>query len=205
MAALLAVPAGVGAAGLSGAAAVTSGVSARAKALGVGAACALLSVAIPGSGLARSEEAAAYANRAVAYQRNGDLAAAERDGRRALLKDPSSSAAQFSLGVILDQQGRAGDAEAAYRGALALDPGHAGAAGNLAKQLVLAGASAEAVSILRRALAAEPGNEVCWTNLVLAFVTLGDQTAAHDAADDAQRLGVVLDPQVIETIRRMSE
>lgn len=204
LAALLAVPAGAGAAALCGAGAVKIAAR-RLEALGIGAACALVSLSIPSAALARSEEAVSLANRAVTHQLNGDLASAERDARRSMARDPSFVGARFALGVILEARGRVSEAEGAYRRALAIDPVHAEAAGNLAKLLILKGAPEEAIPLLRRALAAWPGNEVCWTNLVLAFVAAGDQRAAHDAAEEAGRLGVVLDPQVIETIGRMNE
>jgi Flp pilus assembly protein TadD len=171
--------------------------SRRLEALGVGAACALVSLAIPSTALARSEEAISLANRAMAYQLGGDFAAAERDARRAIALDPSSPNPQFGLGVIFEGRGRAEDAEEPYRRAVAIDPGHAEAAGNLAKLLILRGASGEAIPLLRRALAARPGNEVCWTNLVLAYVAGGDLRAAREAAQDAARAGVTLDPGVI--------
>ena len=56
------------------------------------------------------------------------------------------------------------------------------------------------IPLLRTALAKRPDHNVCWTNLVVALGTLGDLAGAREAAAEAERAGVLLDPALLKTI-----
>ncbi len=200
LAALLSVPAGVGAAALLGRHEGVKSLARRTLAVGVGGALALVSLLVPSGDLRRSEEAGALANLADVAKKSGDLAGAERFAREAVLRDPRSPIGWFNLGVVLAARGRPEEAEAAYRRVLEADPGHAEAAGNLAGFLVGQGRAAEAVPLLRRALESRPTHAVCWTNLVVALVTLGDAEGAREAAAEAARKGAALAPELLQAI-----
>lgn len=199
MSALLAVPAGAGAAALLGAAPVRA--SAR-KWIGLsaGIGCALLSLSIPSARLVRSETAGALANRGVSYQKQGDLAGAERDLRAALALDAGAAPVWYNLAVVFERSGRSADAERAYGEALSREPGHAESAGNLAALLLRRGDAEGAVPVLRRALAERPADEVLWTNLVVALATAGRADEARSAARAAAAAGAVLDPELVRTV-----
>ncbi len=196
LAALLAVPAGAGAAFLV--LPVREDLAARRTrwaALAAGVAAAAVSFAVPSGGLARADLAGALANRAVSLKEAGDLARAEETARRALALDPECVMARYDLGVILEALGRPAEAAEEYRGAIARDPGHA-AAGNLAAILVTAGDFAGAEAVLRPALRASPGDRVAWTNLVVALAAGGDLAGAREAAAAAAKEGIRLDPEL---------
>jgi protein O-GlcNAc transferase len=172
----------------------------RIAALGAGAGLVLVSLLVPSSGLARVERAGGLANRAVGFKQAGNLAAAERDARRAVALDPASGLARFNLGVVLEALGRKAEAEQVYRDALSIDPGNADAAGNLAGILIQRNADREAVPILERALASKKRHAVCWTNLVVAEASAGDLAGARRSAKEALDAGVRLDPTMLAAL-----
>jgi len=194
---LLAVPAG---AGVSRLLSSTVGAQARFRAVAAGSACVALSFLVPFPELRRAEEAAALANRAVAFRQVGDLTGAERAARRAVEVDPESTPARFTLGLLLERSGRRAEAEREYREVLRLDPGHAESAGNLAGLLVVSGRPAEAVPALRAALRVRPRHRACWTNLVVALAASGDEAGTRTAAEEAIRSGVILDEDLLRRI-----
>jgi tetratricopeptide (TPR) repeat protein len=196
---LLAVPAGAGASVLAGTVAAASPAR-RWGGLLAGLACALLSLCVPSGRLVRSETAGALANRGVAFQKQGDLAAAERDLRAALAIDASASAVWYNLAVVLEASGRGAEAERAYVEALSREPGHAESSGNLAALLLRRGDAEAAIPVLRRALASRPGSEVLWTNLVVALASAGRAEEARRAARDAAGAGVTLDPELLAAV-----
>jgi tetratricopeptide (TPR) repeat protein len=191
---LLAVPAGVGLAAVR---------NTNRRAPFVAAALALVvSLAVPSRGLARSEEAAAFASLADVERRAGRLEAAETAARRATEADASSAVAWFNRGVIAGVRGNRAESEQAYRAALAADPTQPDAAANLSALLVASGRAADAPPVLERALAAWPRHSVGWTNLVVAYAAAGDPGRARDAVRRAQSNGVGLDPELVDSIGR---
>ncbi len=205
MAMFLCVPAGVGAASLFGAARATPSRTRLSLAVATGALVTVGSLIVPSASLARSEEAAAHANRASVFAEARDLPRAEGEARKALVLDPSSVLARYNLAVVLSAGGRKSGAEALYRDALALDPSHAESAGNLAKLLIEQGGTREAVPILERALASRPGDATCWTNLVAAWISLGELDHARRAVADAENAGVQLAPELVEAAGARSD
>jgi Tfp pilus assembly protein PilF len=202
MAVLLCVPAGVGAATILGAARAAMPRRRLVGAIAAGALVVLCSLLVPSASLARSEEAAAHANRASAYAEADDPIRAETEARRALALDSSSVPARYNLAVIVAASGRTADAERLYREVLALDPAHAESAGNLAKLLVERGAAAEAVPILETALAHRPGDPTCWTNLVVAFLAMNDAARARRALADGRQAGVPFTPDLVAAVEK---
>ena len=200
MAFFLCVPAGAGAAIVLDALRARRRDGRTIKALTAGALVALISILVPSGPLALSEESAAHANRAFVFTEARDLPRAEAEARTALALDPSSVMGRFHLAVTLTAAGRSPEAEALYREALSLDPSHAESAGNLAKILVERGAAAEAVPILERALASRPGDQNCWTNLVVAFLSMNDPSRARRALADGERAGVRFEPELVDAV-----
>ena len=160
----------------------------------------LLSLVVPSARIVRSETSGALANRGVAFQKQGDLPAAERDLRAALAVDAGTAPVWYNLAVVLEASGRDADAERAYVEALAREPGHAESSGNLAALLLRRGDPAAAIPVLRRAIASRPGNGVLWTNLVVALASAGRLQEARGAAREAAGAGVALDPELIAAI-----
>jgi Tfp pilus assembly protein PilF len=198
MAIFLCVPAGVGAALILGAARVMPSRKRFIVSVAMGLIATICSLTVPSATLARTEAAAAYANRASAFAEVHDLVRAEGEARAALTLDAASVPARYNLAVVLEAGGRTAEAEALYRETLRLEPSHAEAAGNLAKILIERGAAKEAVPILERALTARPGNEACWTNMIVAWISLGDLGRARSAVAAAEKFGVQLAPELIE-------
>jgi tetratricopeptide (TPR) repeat protein len=195
----LCVPAGAGAAVILGATRVAPSSKRIISAVLTGSLVAIVSlIVVPSGALARSEEAAAHANRASVFAEGHDLKRAEGEARRALALDPSSVPARYNLAVVLVAGGLKADAEALYREVLEVDPSHAESAGNLANLLIERGDAKEAVPILETALSGRPGDAACWTNLVVAWISLGDSARARRAVVEAENMGVQLAPELVE-------
>lgn len=212
MAFFLGVPAGVGAAAIFGVRRPGPWRGRLALALAAGVVVGVGSLLVPSTALARTEEAAAHANRAAVFAEVHDLDGAQAEAGRALALDPSNILARYNLAVALGKADRKPEAEALYRDVLARDPTHAESAGNLAKLLVERGAATEAIPILERALAGRPADATCWTNLIVASISTGDWERARRAVSDAKRIGVVLAPELVaaagaggDTMRRSGE
>ena len=202
LAALLSVPAGIGARTLwdRGLSRTRQG-----AAWATLAATAALASLVPAGALAARGDAQGYVQQAWARGQHGDVQGAEADLRRALDLDPRSAPAWFNLGVTLEKQDRGAEAEAAYRRALVTDPTHADdAAGNLGRLLERAGRVEEAVPLLRAALAINPYHEPCRTNLVIGLTRLGRLDEALAAIDEAERLGVSLQAALVAEVRRLA-
>lgn len=203
MAVFLCVPAGIGVGVVVDAVRTRSG-----RAVLAALACIVTMAAswiMPDSGLARSTEAGALANRALGWNRIGRLDRALVDIRRSLALVPDAPHALFLAGDVYSKAGRPKDAEAAYRLVLAADPGNVEAAGNLAALWIPAGRAREAIPVLERALARRPDHRVCWTNLVVAHLAVGDRTAALEVARRAERAGVSLEPALLRELHAGSE
>ena len=151
--------------------------------------------------LRRRGQGEALANRAVAFQRRGDLGAAEQDARRGAELAPGSARARFNLGVILDAVGRKAEAEQAYVVSLELSGGGlAESAANLSKIYLDRGDSALAVRLLTRALESRPTHEGCWTNLIVALVLDERPADAREAVRRAVQFGVALDAGLVALV-----
>lgn len=116
---LLCLPAGAGCAGLLAAA---TPAARRRKALVLAAVAAAASVLAPTGGLADVGQAAALANRARAWQRQGMLKFAEQDCKRALALDPDSVPALDALAAIVAPSRRETEFDPYYRRALEAHP-----------------------------------------------------------------------------------
>jgi tetratricopeptide (TPR) repeat protein len=200
-AALMTIPAGCGLAALAG---YSGAVAPRRRwsAIGFALVAALFSLVLPFQDLRRAGRALALSNRAVAYRQLGDLTRAEDDARSAVELAPRSATTAFNLGWILESRGRLDAAETAYRSALKLEPpGRAEAAENLASMLIGRGSPGEAVGFLRQTLELRPNHAGCWNNLVVALYASGDEDGARLAAARAAKLGVRLNPALLDEIR----
>jgi len=192
LAVLLAIPAGAGLAGLRG--------ERRAAPYVAGIGVLLLSLAVPSSDYARTEEAGALTVLSEVQLKAGELDAAAATARRATEIDRANAIAWFNRGVIEAARGRTADAESAYRAALSADPAQPDAAANLAGILVVSGRAGEAAAPLERALASWPRHAVAWSNLVVAYAATGDFDRARVAAGRAKAAGVTLDPGLLSTL-----
>lgn len=90
---------------------------------------------------------------AVALEKEGDLAGAERHYRESLRIRPRSAQALNNLGNLLYGQGRVEEARVSYEGALEIRPGWPMALNNLGNVLRALGRNDEAIARYREALA----------------------------------------------------
>jgi len=95
----------------------------------------------------------AYLRRGETYQRRGDVAAAQRDLRRAAELDPSATRPREMLGDLQYAQGRYGSAAEQYGEAVQLDDAAPRVQYKLALSCYRAGRTADAVGPLERAVA----------------------------------------------------
>jgi Tfp pilus assembly protein PilF len=195
VAALLALPAGVGLAELARAS------PRRIPAAVVCAVLFALSLAVPSGSLYRLQIAGGLVKRAAAYLEAGDRSAALADARRALALDPASTRARLVLGDALLGAGRFGEAEAVFREGRARGPAPEAAVG-LAASLAGQHRFAEAESELRRELVLSPRSAPCWNALVSVLYAAGDGAAAHGAAAEARGRGVAIDADLLGDLER---
>ncbi len=203
-AALLAVPAGCGLAGILG----FDGPAPRGKrwsAAAVGAVVCLVSFLVPFNDLKRAVEAQALAHRALFFMRAGDLARAENEARRALGHGELSSEVYYNSAVVLAARGLTEEAENLHRRALERDPNNAEAAADLGAMLSRRGRFDSAASILEQALRHRPDSETCWNNLVVAYMGLGDMARARETAERAAAVGVMLDAALLRALERLED
>jgi tetratricopeptide (TPR) repeat protein len=198
-AALLALPAGAGAAGLI----FPDARPARSRwvAVGVGLMVAVVSFAVPSGDLNRLLTAEGLGNRAQAYLLAGRVDAAEADARRAVELQPESVRLWVNLGAALLAGAKLAEAEASYRRALDLDPASCEATGGLASTLAAEGRLSEGIGSLRRALSFEPRNLACWNALVGLLYAGGDTPGAMEEVRRAQAMGLRLEPSLVEAIK----
>ncbi len=99
--------------------------------------------------LSRPTIARCYNDRAMTAYREGRLADAEADLRRAVRLDPSYARAHYNLGSTCEEMLRTDDAKASYQ--LAFATGDVRAANNLGRLLLLEARPDDAVQVLLRA------------------------------------------------------
>lgn len=125
--------------------------------------------------------AGALAQRGLDAHRRGDVAAAERNYREALTRDPEHPLALHYLGVVLYQKGQARDALPLLERAVARVPQEAEFHNNLGLVLAALDRNDEAVAAHRAAIALRPGHATAWNNLGLALQAMNRLPDAIDA------------------------
>ncbi len=116
--------------------------------------------------------------RALAAQRNGDLALAERDYREILALEPNHAVTLSNLSVILGRRGELAEALASAEAATRADPELSVAFFNLGNLLRRLGRSSEAAEAYRRVIQLNPDYAPAHLNLGIATSELGDWSAA---------------------------
>jgi tetratricopeptide (TPR) repeat protein len=106
---------------------------------------------------------------AMAVHQQGDLDAAERGYRAALVHSPSHPLATHFLGVARYQRGRVDEALPLLEAAVAAVPHEAEFHNNLGLALAAADRAGEAIVAHRRALDLKPDHAIAWSNLGLAL------------------------------------
>lgn len=123
----------------------------------------------------------ALAQRGLDAHRRGEVAAAERDYREALARDPEQPLALHYLGVVLYQHGQAGDALPLLERAVARVPHEAEFHNNLGLALAALDRNEEAVAAYRTAIGLRPRHDTAWNNLGLALQAMNRLPDAIDA------------------------
>jgi Flp pilus assembly protein TadD len=118
--------------------------------------------------------------RALAYQRRGDLESARLEYRAVLTVNDNDAWAHNNLGVVYQAQGRTGDAIAEFRRAAALDRTYTRAFNNLGSALLQAGRVDEAIGELRWVLLQDSRNAEAMTNLGIALMAVGRREEARE-------------------------
>lgn len=113
----------------------------------------------------RPEVSALWSARAAANKRLGDMAAAERAFRAAILLDPADFAPLYNRALAHHEAGDSAGAIAAYGRALALQPGSGPTIANRAQALKAEGCADAALRDFRRALLLTPGNATLLNDL----------------------------------------
>lgn len=196
-AAVLCVPAGIGAASLLRA--QDRGRLVRTVAAGILAFA--LSWLFPATSPYRTGTAVALANRADAWKELGGLDAARADLERALALDAGSGIAWYNLGVLEETQQRYDEAERAYRRAMETGPGRAEPVLNLGRLVLFRhGRPEDAARLVSEALERHPARVELWRLLLSAHAVGGDRDAMEEAFRTASSRGVRFDPEFLRTI-----
>ena len=122
----------------------------------------------------------AYADRAVALHRAGDLPGAEAEYRAALRISPEIPALLHNLGALLAARGETGEALALFDRLVALQPSYASAHCNRANALRAAGRDAEAIAAYRTVVALEPDHIDAHRALGFLWLAAGKRGRALD-------------------------
>lgn len=132
----------------------------------------------------------------------GQLAAAEREMRRAVEWDPYSPGIRDALGFVLNAQGKTGEAAAAFFRGAQLAPEDAPAAMRAALAYAEAGRPAEAETALRMAVERDPRFDRAWYNLGLLLAQADRLPEAADALRKAEEVvpGVADYPYALATV-----
>ena len=146
--------------------------------------------AAPASHLAPSPalSAAALTARGMQAHQRGELDAAERDYRAALLAAPDNPTALHYLGVIHYQRNRVGDALPLLERAVALVPSEPEFHNNLGLALAAADRTRDAIAQYRQALTLAPDLGTAWNNLGLALHSARELPEAIAAFREALRV-----------------
>ena len=123
--------------------------------------------------------------RAVAHQKSGELAPAERLLTAVLEIEPENPTALHFLGLLRYQQARRDEAIALVRRAVEANPDYADAHNNLGNILKVQGRREEAERAYRRTLELAPQHTDALNNLGLLLKAAGRLTEAVDAFDAA--------------------
>jgi tetratricopeptide (TPR) repeat protein len=123
-------------------------------------------------------DVAARFDRAVQFQRAGELEQAAEQYRQLLKLAPKYAEAQANYGAVLARLGRYPEAVSAYETALSLDPTLTPVMLNLAIAHYRVGEFARAADVLDRFLAASPDNLQARHLLGISLVELGKDAAA---------------------------
>jgi predicted O-linked N-acetylglucosamine transferase (SPINDLY family) len=142
-------------------------------------------------------------DQAIAIQRRGDLAEAERQFVQILKSEPNNALALFHLGTIFCQNGRFGEGIELFRKSIALNSRSARAFSFLGLALARVGQTAEAIDSFDRAIACEPAFAEAHGNRADLLAQLGRHAEAIEgyqralaispgSAEDHCNLGVLL-------------
>jgi protein O-GlcNAc transferase len=129
-------------------------------------------------------DARALVDAARANAADGDLTAAERDLRRALVKAPQAKLGALfgGLGLSFLRAGRGDDADRAFLTALELEPENVDALSNRGSLLLARRDLGGAISHWRQARTVAPGDAVIAENLRIALVQAGQLELAEGVA-----------------------
>jgi tetratricopeptide (TPR) repeat protein len=137
-----------------------------------------------------------------AYDRQGDLAAAERALRTAVRLAPTSVVARVQMGVVFDHQGKYAEAVTHFREATRLKPHLAAAHFNLGLCLSKQRELGAAVEALREATRLKPDLAVAHTELGVALFADGRVAEALESLRQAVRLNSQ-DTRAAELLQRV--
>ncbi|MGR3311230.1 MAG: tetratricopeptide repeat protein [Candidatus Brocadiales bacterium] len=118
--------------------------------------------------------------KAVFYQKNGELSKALQEYENILEKDPLNAEAHNNTGLLYQQKGEYNKALLAYRKAASLKPDYHKARGNIGTLLYRQGRLDTAVLVFEFILAKEPENVHALTNLAIIYKEKGELEKARD-------------------------
>jgi len=142
------------------------------------------------------KDAIGWANLGDALMQQGKSVEAIDACRRAVALDSTNADNWYNLGVVLGSQDDLSEAIAAYRRTIEINPRHAQAVNNMGALLGASGRLEEARDAYRRCVQLTPMSVECRMNLALAYLRLGDRTAAKEERAVVERL----DPQAVKRL-----
>jgi tetratricopeptide (TPR) repeat protein len=134
------------------------------------------------------DEAAVRDALGIAWQRKGNLAAAQTEFEKAVQLNPQSADAHLNLGVLMMRQGKADAAGREFRLAISLNPNFAEARFNLGLAMASQKRWREAVETLQAAIRLDPGNARVHCNLARVLRDSDQPGRALDAYRTAWEL-----------------
>lgn len=144
----------------------------------------------------------AYYNRGNAYVKQGNFTEALRDYNKAIELNPNSPEIYNSRGNIYAQQGRQTEALLNYNKALEIYPTYADGYYNRGLLYGQQGNFHHAISDLNKAIEIKPQDADMYYNRGFAYYQLKDYTNASHDFHHAQELGAVIDPALLQEMKR---
>lgn len=141
-------------------------------------------------------------NLTTAFIQKGMWKEATQAAEEALRLDPQSALAWNNLGLCALQKQDYGQAEKCFRQALSLDAQNRQALTNLGTLLISLAKWNEAAEIYERLLQSFPNEAISHNNLAYIYYRLGNYSKAWMHLEKALSLGLKVDPEFIDEIKR---
>ncbi len=147
----------------------------------------------------------AYNDRGFAYYNQGRFAQAISDYNKAIEIDLEYADAYYNRGLVYDNQGRFAQAISDYNKAIEINPAYLEAYNNRAHIYIEENNFTQAISDYNKVIEINPGFAQAYTNQAIVYYELKNFDKAWDCVHKAEKLGAVVNPQLISALKAATE